>query len=234
MNKYIICAYREWNIKLFNEKISKLPYEFYLITNKNELTINRLKEIRPEFIFFLDWSWLVSKEIITKFNCVGFHCSPLPEFRGGSPIQNQIIHGIEETKLTAFLMNEEIDAGDILLQEDLSLKGHLKDIFNRICELSYIMIQKIIEGKYIPKKQEGNVTYFKRRTPKESELKIEDFNNNLEYIYNFIRMLEDPYPNAFIKLADKKIIFKEAEYDSSIKKIRVIAEIVSAEDNKKE
>ena len=44
-------------------------------------------------------------------------------------------------------MDEGIDTGKILLQKNLNLEGHLSDIFRRICDSSYEMIQKIIEGE---------------------------------------------------------------------------------------
>jgi methionyl-tRNA formyltransferase len=227
--RYVVCAYREWNVKLFNEKFKILPHEFYLISSKDELTIDRLDAIDPEFIFFLDWSWIVPSEIFTRYKCIVFHAAPLPEFRGGSPIQNQIIRGIKETRLTAFIMDGGIDTGDILIQENLSLEGHLKDIFNRISKLSYRMVVKIIEGKYSAKKQEGKGSKYRRRKPEESELKTRDMEKPLEWIYDFIRMLEDPYPNAFIVVGAKKIAFKKADYDSSTGTVRVSAEITNME-----
>jgi len=226
---YIVCAYRPWNIKLFKEKISKLSYKFILISNKNELALDFIRSINPDVIFFLDWSWIVPTEIIKSYKCVGFHAAPLPEFRGGSPIQNQIIRGIKNTKLSAFLMDEGIDTGDILIQEDLSLEGHLDNIFSKISELIYRMIQKIIQGEYTIKKQEGKGSYFKRRKPEESELKVDSFNKPMEFIYDFTRMLEDPYPNAFVRLGNKKIIFKRTEFDSVKNKIYAKVEIIEDE-----
>jgi methionyl-tRNA formyltransferase len=229
--RYVICAYRPWNIELFKDKLSKLPYEFYLISNKDELTLERLKEINPEIIFFLDWSWIVPKQIHTNYRCVVFHAAPLPKFRGGSPIQNQIIRGKKKTKLTAFFMDEGIDTGDILLQEDLSLEGHLRDIFKRITEISYRMIVKIINGEYIVRKQKGKGSYYRRRRPEESELKMEDFNKPLCFLYNFIRMLEDPYPNAYIIIGNKKVVFKEANFDRADNKLSVVVEITERSSN---
>lgn len=227
--KFVICAYRGWNLKLFKENISHLPHKFYLISGKDKLAIEYLKEIDPELIFFLDWSWIVPRNILAQYNCIGFHAASLPYFRGGSPIQNQIIRGVKNTKLTAFFMNAGIDTGDILLQEDLNLKGHLNDIFERISNLTYAMIKKIIRKEYTVKKQKGKGSYFKRRKSEESELKEGSFNKPLNFLYDFIRMLESPYPNAFIKLGNKKIIFKEAEYNTNTKKLSVLVEIVEIE-----
>ena len=108
-------------------------------------------------------------------------------------------------------MTKGIDEGPILLQKNLSLKGSLDEIFQRMISNDFFMIKKIIEGKYKLKKQIGYPTKFKRRNPKDSELK--SLNLSKKQIYDFIRMLEDPYPNAFIKLGKKKLIFKKAFYN---------------------
>ena len=54
-------------------------------------------------------------------------------------------------------------------------------------------------------------TFYKRRKPSESELK--DLNKSKLYLHNFIRMLAEPYPNAFIKIGKKKIIFKSSKFN---------------------
>ena len=182
---------------------------------------NLNKKINPKFIFFPDWSWKIPSEIVNNYNCVCFHESNLPKFRGGSPIQNQIIRGIRKTKSTAFLMSEGLDQGDILLQRDLSLKDSLSEIFDRMILNDYNMILKIIKGKYRKRKQVGKPTTFKRRKPDESELKTLDYSK--KYLYDFIRMLTDPYPNAFLRIGNKRIIFKLALFDG--KKLRFEGEI---------
>ena len=178
-----------------------------LVKNPKQLTINYVEKINPKFIFFPDWSWIVPDKIVENFRCVCFHESDLPKFRGGSPIQNQIIRGVKKTKTTAFLMNDKIDSGDLLLKKSLSLEGTLDEIFQRMKENDYEMINTIIKGNFKIQKQKGVPTYYKRRKPEESELNL---NKSKEYVYNFIRMLSDPYPNAFVKIGKLKIAFKSA------------------------
>ena len=184
----------------------------YLLSSPKKLTINYLKRKKPEIIFFPDWSWIIPNEIISNYKCICFHESNLPKFRGGSPIQNQIIRGVTKTKTTAFIMNEKIDAGDIILQKNLSLEGSIQEIFSRMAENDYSLILKIINGKYKRRKQSGKPTTYSRRKPKESELK--SLNHSKNYLYNFIRMLEDPYPNAFIRIGKQKLVFKKAIYNN--------------------
>ena len=207
---YLFCAYRDWALELFQKLKKKYP-DMHLLSSPKKLTLSYVKNKKPKLIFFPDWSWIVSDKITSNYKCICFHESNLPKFRGGSPIQNQIIRGVEKTKTTAFLMSKGLDNGDILLQKNLSLKGSLNEIFERMIENDYYMIRKIIQGKYKLKKQKGNPTKFKRRSPKDSELK--NLNHSKKYLYNFVRMLEDPYPNAFIKIGKRKLILKQAFYN---------------------
>lgn len=206
---YVICAHRKYALDLYRQLAKK--YKFVLIRDKQKLTYKNIKKLNPEIIFFPDWSWIVPTEILTDYKCVCFHESNLPKFRGGSPIQNQIVRGVKKTKTTAFIMTEKLDAGDMLLQQNLSLAGSIDDIFSRMQKNDYEMIIKIIAGKYKVKKQRGKPTFYKRRKPEESELKHLNFSKS--YLYDFIRMLGDPYPNAFIKIGKHKILFKAAKYD---------------------
>jgi len=216
---YLFCAYREWALKLFKELFKKNK-NFVLLQDPKKLTLGYVKKKNPKYIFFPDWSWKIPNEIVNNYLCICFHESDLPKFRGGSPIQNQIIRGIIKTKTTAFVMNEGIDKGDIILKKDLSLKGSLKDIFERMIENDSYMIKKIISGDFKRKKQRGRPSYFKRRKPADSELKT--LNYSKIYLYNFVRMLADPYPNGFIKIGKRRVVFKSAK----IERDNLICEVV--------
>ena len=206
---YLFCAYRDWSIKLY-EKLSTKYDNFLLLNSPKKLTFSFVKKLNPEFIFFPDWSWIIPKKITDNYKCICFHESNLPKFRGGSPLQNQIIRGIKQTKTTAFLMSDGIDEGQIILQKPLSLNGSINDIFSRMIDNDFKMIEKIINGNYKLTTQKGKPTIFKRRKPEDSEL--DSSSHSLEYYYNFIRMLDDPYPNAFIKLGNKKLILKNPQF----------------------
>ena len=207
---YVYCAHRKYSLNVF-KKLKKKYKNFILINGKDNLTLSKIKKINPKFIFFPDWSWIVQNEIIENYQCICIHESNLPKFRGGSPLQNQIIHGIKKTKSTAFLMNDKLDAGKILLKKDLLLDGTLNDIFLRMEKNNYDLIIKIIQGKFNFSSQIGKPSFYKRRKPSQSELK--NLNHSKLYIHNFIRMLSDPYPNAFIKIGKKKLIFKSSNFD---------------------
>ncbi len=207
---YVYCAHRKYSLNVF-KKLKKKYKNFILVNGKDNLTLPKIKKINPQFIFFPDWSWIVPNEIIKNYQCICIHESNLPKFRGGSPLQNQIIRGIKKTKSTAFLMDDKLDAGKILLKKDLSLDGTLDEIFQRMEKNNYDLIIKIIQGKFKLLSQKGKPTFYNRRKPSQSELK--NLNHSKLYLHDFIRMLADPYPNAFIKIGKKKIVFKSSKLD---------------------
>ena len=145
------------------------------------------------------------------------HPSPLPKYRGGSPLQNQIINGELESKVSIFLMNHEMDAGPLLFQESFSLNGNMKNILKRIEEIGTKLTKKILEEFPVVYEQNHNeATYFKRRKIESSQITIDEIKNkDALYLFNKIRMLSDPYPNAYLKTKDGKyLLIKEVElYD---------------------
>jgi|TARA_R110001592_G_scaffold11644_1_gene57011 methionyl-tRNA formyltransferase len=210
-----VCAYRDWSINIFDQIQNQ--FECKLITSQDKLIEEKSKFKKSDKIFFLGWSWIISDDIINNFECICLHPSPLPKYRGGSPIQHQIINNEKYSAVTFFKMNNKLDAGDILWQQFFSLKGELVDVFNRIENLGVSGIIYILlnDPKSIPQ-NDLESTYYKRRQPKESEITINDLKNNLSYdLYNKIRSLQDPYPNAYIKCKNgTKLYIKQTSYEN--------------------
>ena len=158
---YIVATIRPWNIKAFYNIINKYPGDWHLISSKEDLNIQKLKTLKPRYIFFPHWSEKVPKNIINTFECVCFHETDLPYGRGGSPIQNLIILGHTKTVITALKMNEEFDSGPIYLKESLSLEGLAEEIYNRASIVVAEMIKTIITNNPKHKKQVGKPVIFK-------------------------------------------------------------------------
>lgn len=171
-------------------------------------TIDVIKKNNPDILLFYGWSWLIPPSLHEKFLCLCLHTSPLPKYRGGSPLQNQIIKGEKTSAVSIFKMIKELDAGDIYGQRTFSLSGNMNQIFHRIVKVGTEETLRVLDGlangNLKPVKQNSSqATVFKRRQPEDSEITIDDFKTKTaKELYDFIRALEDPYPNAFIK--DKK------------------------------
>ena len=207
-NYNIIATIKPWNISFFKKKIKLLKGDWKIVTNPSQLKIKKSKIKKVKNIFFIHWSYLVSKDILKKYNCICFHMTNLPYGRGGTPLQNLIIRKKKYTNISAFIMNDQIDSGDLIKikREKLVLNGSAQQIYERSSKIIFNMIKKIIKmKKIITHKQKGQIINFKR-LKNNSEIDVNS--NNLNNIYDHIRMLDaKTYKNAYIKIGKLKIDF---------------------------
>lgn len=207
---YIVATVKPWNIEMFNKRISKYKGRWILISDQKKLTPSLIMRLKPRYIFFPHWSWLVPKEILETTECVCFHETPVPYGRGGSPIQNMIATGHIATKVSALRMEEGLDTGPVYLQRSLSLKGSAQEIFEHTASIVADMIGIIVQKNPHPKPQKGKPFVFKRRTPAQSNMAALS-HPSLERIYDLIRMLDaDTYPPAFLETSGLRFEFKNA------------------------
>ena len=194
---YIVAGHKPWNRQHFDQIIRNYNGQWHFISKKEELDPELLRSLSPRYVFFLHWSHIVPDEIVENYECVCFHMTDVPYGRGGSPLQNLIVRGCKETKVTALRMTKELDAGPVYMKLPLSLEGTAEDIYINAGYLCAEMIDTIIEQEPEPIEQTGEVVIFERRKPKESEIIKPD---SLEKIYDMIRMLDaEGYPKAFIE-----------------------------------
>ena len=229
----IFCGYRQWASDVFKELANHPKVNCIKIIKSNEEYLFHVDSFGDniDFILFLGWSWIIPPEITKKYLCLGIHPSDLPNYRGGSPLQHQIINGVVKSKVTLMtLSSEKLDGGEIWLKEDLDLSGNTMDeIFLHLVTSSKKLLKNFIENyssikPQQPKLDEGS--YYKRRLPSQSEITLNQLQEmSLLDIYNFIRCLTDPYPNAYI--SDKegnKLLFKEVAFISVDDKNKTITE----------
>jgi len=211
--KYIIATVKSWNIKNYHEFFGKKE-DFFLIDYKEGLNIEKIKSIKPAYIFFPHWSWIIPEEVWSNFNCVVFHMTDLPYGMGGSPLQNLIVRGKKETKISAIKVSGGLDMGDIYMKEKLSLNGSAEDIYKRASLIIYKkMIPYIIKNNPVLQKQTGRPVKFKRRRPEQSKILG---NMNLDRVYDFIRMLDaEGYPKAFLETKRLKFDFSKVKKEKN-------------------
>ena len=205
MKKILCITYRSWATEIYTSLMRALPkYDFKIINNKSDFDESIIDEFNPDIILWYGWSWIVPDRILEKYTSLCLHPSPLPKYRGGSPIQNQIIDGKKTSAVTIFKMGKGLDDGDIISQSIFSLEGDIKDIFKRMSDVGFSSTFDIItKGYFLREQDHKQATICKRRKPCDSEITIDEIKNNTaEYLHNKIRMLTDPYPNAYIKCKD--------------------------------
>ena len=195
MTKYVIASSKKWFE--FTDSNLKSKNDFFHFEKKEQLSRENLETIAPRFIFFPHWNWLIDEEIYKNFECIVFHTAPLPYGRGGSPIQNLILRGFNEAPVCSLRVDGTIDGGPIYLEDNVSLRGTLSQIFNRINNIINKQITEIIHNEIIPKEQKGEVATFKRLKALDNKIPS---NLNLNEFYDRVRMLDHPeYPNSYIQ-----------------------------------
>jgi methionyl-tRNA formyltransferase len=218
--RYLLCAHRPWNIRRFGERRARLPGDWQLVTEPSGLTADRVAALQPARIFLIDWSWRVPPEITRAVECIGFHPTALPFGRGGSPYQNLILRRQYTSVLTAFRLVDEIDAGPIYLQRPIDLSGAAHEFFWRTSATAFDMLVEIITTNPSPRPQVGEPVVFTRRTPRDSELPVDDA--SLEQAYDFIRMLDAPtYPPASLDVGRLRLLFRDARLEGDAVEARV-------------
>lgn len=216
----IACVgYRNWALNIYDRLAASTDHTFLIFRSKVQFNAEALSDFKPDLVLFYGWSWLVPTDLLECHTCLMLHPSPLPRYRGGSPIQNQIIAGETYSKVTLFIITDALDAGDIVGQSDLSLIGTIDEIFKRIEDAGVKLTRHIFENGLQREQQDHSAaTFCKRRKPRESEITTEELATKpAEYLYNKIRMLADPYPNAYIIAADgKKLMITAAHIEGVI------------------
>lgn len=175
--------------------------------------------LEPDLIITCAYGQIIPKELLDypKYKCINTHGSLLPKGRGGAPIQRSIMNGEDKTGITIMFMNEKMDEGDILYQEEMPIDIHDTNatLFNKLSDLALQMLLKFlpeyIKGNYIAIKQDNDKASYTYNITKEEE--FISFNEDVKKVYDHIRGLLDN-PGAYFVANDKKykLISVDFEY----------------------
>ena len=212
MNYYFF-GYRDWSLSVFSSLKSLFPnLSLHHCKDSSRISSSDFNPHTDIFIF-VGWSDLVPSEFVSRFQCFCIHPSPLPLYRGGSPIQNQIIGGEHTSAVTLFKMDSGCDTGPIFLSYQISLEGFLDEVLDRISSASTCLITSLIfkfqsssPVTLIPQ-DEAISTFCKRRSPSDSIVSLSDFSHmSSVQVFNHIRCLQPPYPPFQIQYPDGSVL----------------------------
>jgi len=178
--------------------------------------IDRLREIRPDFLLSFYYRNMIRPEVleIARKGALNLHGSYLPRYRGRVPVNWAVINGESETGATLHYMVAKPDAGDIVDQEKVTIdfSDTAFDVFNKVTEAAVSVI-----GRSWPKLANGSApripmdlaagSYFGGRKPEDGRI---DWSKSAVQIYNLIRGVTHPYPGAFTKLNSSQVIIWQA------------------------
>lgn len=132
------------------------------------------------------------------------HASLLPDYRGAAPINYAVINGEKKTGATTFFINEKIDEGNILLQEEIEIQPdkNAGSLHDRLMEMGAKLVVKTLDGlaeNSIQEKPQREVEHPKNAFKIFKEDTKVDWTKTSEEIHNFVRGIS-PYPCAFTVL----------------------------------
>jgi methionyl-tRNA formyltransferase len=193
----------------------------------NELVPNLVQRLAPnevrwihetdelcdgEICFILGFDRILKKEHLEKHrHNIVVHSSNLPKGKGMSPLTWQILEGKDIIPDTLFEAVESLDAGKIYIKEQVEFDGHeLIDemryaMGKKDCDLCVEFIKRYPEIIATGKEQVGDSTYYKKRTPDDSEL---DINKSIKEQFNLLRTVDNENYPAFFKYKGHKYVLK--------------------------
>lgn len=187
---------------------------------KDETFVNELRSYQADLQIVVAFRML--PEVVWTMPRLGtfnIHGSLLPEYRGAAPINWAVINGDRETGLTSFMLKHEIDTGNMILQERISIgeDENVGSVHDRLMALSGSMTTRTVdlieqcdrEGRPLPTTPQPEGT--SRPAPKifKETCQIDFTRTSLE-IKNFVRGLS-PYPTAWCNLTINGQIYENVK-----------------------
>jgi methionyl-tRNA formyltransferase len=175
---------------------------FQPLSLKGDEAIRVLSSLSPDLLVVVAYGLLLPRPIldIPSLGAVNLHPSLLPRYRGAAPVNWAVIHGEAETGVTTMLLNERMDAGDIIMQErtaigDDETAGELEQrLALQGAELVLKTVAAMESGGFMTNKQDETLS---SRAPKLQPSQGEiDWSKPAEQVRNLIRGLT-PRPGAF-------------------------------------
>lgn len=171
---------------------------------RNDEFTEELEKLKPDLMVVVAFRML-PKSIwsIPKIGTFNLHASLLPQYRGAAPINHAIINGEKVSGNTTFFIDDKIDTGNILLQEEVIIEkddnaGDLHDkLMTSGAQLVLKTVNSLEKGEITPIPQDDS-SILKPAPKIFKEDCLIDWNQNAENIINKIRGLS-PYPAAWSK-----------------------------------
>jgi len=187
---------------------------------RNETFLEELKALNADLQVVVAFKML--PEVVwdmPKFGTLNLHASLLPHYRGAAPINWAIMNGDKESGVSTFLLQKEIDTGNVIFQERVSIgeNDNLETLHDNLMEIGSKLVVKTVRAievndyPQIPQEDLTNAGEELKIAPKifKNDCKI-NWSYSIEKIHNHIRGLS-PYPAAWTELTDanqKKVAVK--------------------------
>jgi methionyl-tRNA formyltransferase len=173
--------------------------------------LDRLRATAPHALLAMGWPDILKPHVlaVADAGCVGVHPSALPHYRGGAPLNWQILEGQTEIGVSAFFFAERIDAGAVIAQRryqrpaTMSVTAFIEDVYE---EATWDVLREAVER--LRAGDAGRITdaatgsYRRRRSPADSCL---DLRETAARVRDLVLAQCYPFPAAFIEHAGYRL-----------------------------
>ena len=178
---------------------------------RDEQSVADVLAIACDFIVVAAYGQILPKAILDHAPCINLHASILPQYRGASPIQQTLLNGDTKTGVTAMLMDEGLDTGDILKIEriDVADDEMVESLFERLTEVAANLTVDVLYNidNYPPTPQdESKASHCTKITKADGLITFDD----AQTIFNKYRAFT-PWPAIYLEsgLKIKKMALRE-------------------------
>lgn len=181
----------------------------------NSKLLNKIVKYSPDIFIVDSYDRLIPSAYlrVPGIGCFNFHESLLPRYRGPHVMNWAIINGEKQTGLTVHTMTAKFDEGDIVIQKKVGITNSddINTVYKKICGLIPAVVRELVDGleqnKLKFKKQDSSkASHCKKRIPEDGRI---NWNNTAQQVYNLIRALKKPWPNAFTYYKRKKLLIND-------------------------
>ncbi|HIP20459.1 MAG TPA: methionyl-tRNA formyltransferase [Sulfurimonas sp.] len=166
---------------------------------RDEEVVVDLLKIKCDYIVVAAYGQILPSAILNHAPCINLHASVLPQYRGASPIQQTLLNDDALTGVTAMLMEEGLDTGDILKIDTINVPKEmmLETLFDRLTQTAVDLTVDVLQNfaSYIPNKQdETQATHCKKISKADGRVSFDDAHS----LYNKYRAFT-PWPGIYLE-----------------------------------
>ena len=177
---------------------------------RNSTELDEIIELGADLIVTAAFGQILPKVLLDapRLGCINVHASLLPKYRGGAPIHQTILDGESKTGVTIMYMEEKLDAGDIISQQEVEIEetDHTGSMFEKLSiigrDLLKATVPSIIAGTNERTKQEEKQATFAHNISREQERM--NWSDDARKLYNQVRGLH-PWPVAYTTLNGENV-----------------------------
>lgn len=214
--RYNVAGYYDHSGFADRKNISVYTPDTYKMSDQDD--IEHFRELNADVLILHGWQRLIPEEILETFDlgAFGLHGSAfgLPKGRGRSPMNWSLIQDLDRFLLSIIRLDAGVDSGGVVDTKKFDINQHddIRTLYYKLVMAAQEMydrsIDDILSGNIEIKTQDGDPTYYPKRTPEDGAINWQD---PTSVIYNLVRAVAPPYPQAFTNYDGIKISIQAAQ-----------------------